>query len=313
MTTSAILLLALVVDALIGWPDALYRNIGHPVTWLGKLISHMDKSLNRMEWHPPTRRLMGLLTAAFIILICIVSGQIIQNAVGQGILGFFISVLLAWPLLASRSLYSHVKDVAQPLELMDLRSAREAVSMIVGRDPKQLDTAGVGRAAIESLAENTSDGVVAPIFWGLIFGLPGILAYKAINTMDSMIGYKTPKHLDFGWAAARIDDLANWVPARLTGLIIAMMSGTPNTALQTIRRDAGKHRSPNAGWPESAMAAALGVRLSGPRSYHDKQTNDPWLYAEGRDVEGSDVTRALAVFKRSMFCLAGLLAIVALM
>jgi adenosylcobinamide-phosphate synthase len=312
MTTSAILLLALAIDALIGWPDALYRKIGHPVTWLGKLISHMDKSLNRMEWHPPTRRLMGLLTAAFIILICIVSGQIIQNAVGQGILGFFISVLLAWPLLASRSLYSHVKDVAQPLELMDLRSARGAVSMIVGRDPKQLDTAGVGRAAIESLAENTSDGVVAPIFWGLIFGLPGILAYKAINTMDSMIGYKTPKHLDFGWAAARIDDLANWVPARLTGLIIAMMSGTPNTALQTIRRDAGKHRSPNAGWPESAMAAALGVRLSGPRSYHDKQTNDPWLYAEGRDVEGSDVTRALAVFKRSMFCLAGLLAIVAL-
>jgi len=312
MTTSTILLLALAVDALIGWPDALYRKIGHPVTWLGKLISHMDKSLNRMEWHPPTRRLMGLLTAAFIILICIVSGQIIQNAVGQGILGFLISVLLAWPLLASRSLYSHVKDVAQPLELMDLRSAREAVSMIVGRDPKQLDTAGVGRAAIESLAENTSDGVVAPIFWGLIFGLPGILAYKAINTMDSMIGYKTPKHLDFGWAAARIDDLANWVPARLTGLIIAMMSGTPNTALQTIRRDAGKHRSPNAGWPESAMAAALGVRLSGPRSYHDKQTNDPWLYAEGRDVEGSDVTRALAVFKRSMFCLAGLLAIVAL-
>ena len=312
MTTSAILLLALAVDALIGWPDALYRKIGHPVTWLGKLISHMDKSLNRMEWHPPTRRLMGLLTAAFIILICIVSGQIIQNAVGQGILGFLISVLLAWPLLASRSLYSHVKDVAQPLELMDLRSAREAVSMIVGRDPKQLDTAGVGRAAIESLAENTSDGVVAPIFWGLIFGLPGILAYKAINTMDSMIGYKTPKHLDFGWAAARIDDLANWVPARLTGLIIAMMSGTPNTALQTIRRDAGKHRSPNAGWPESAMAAALGVRLSGPRSYHDKQTNDPWLYAEGRDVEGSDVTRALAVFKRSMFCLAGLLAIIAL-
>lgn len=312
MPTSAILLLALAIDALIGWPDALYRKIGHPVTWLGKLISHMDKSLNRMEWHPPTRRLMGLLTAAFIILICIVSGQIIQNAVGQGILGFLISVLLAWPLLASRSLYSHVKDVAQPLELMDLRSAREAVSMIVGRDPKQLDTAGVGRAAIESLAENTSDGVVAPIFWGLIFGLPGILAYKAINTMDSMIGYKTPKHLDFGWAAARIDDLANWVPARLTGLIIAMMSGTPNAALQTIRRDAGKHRSPNAGWPESAMAAALGVRLSGPRSYHDKQTNDPWLYAEGRDVEGSDVTRALAVFKRSMFCLAGLLAIVAL-
>jgi adenosylcobinamide-phosphate synthase len=312
MTTAAILLLALALDALIGWPGALYRRTGHPVTWLGKLITHMDKSLNRTEWHPPTRRLMGILTAAFIILICIVSGQIIQNAVGQGLLGFLISVLLMWPLLAARSLYTHVKDVAQPLELMDLRSAREAVSMIVGRDPKQLDTAGVGRAAIESLAENASDGVVAPIFWGLVFGLPGILAYKAINTMDSMIGYKTPRHSDFGWAAARIDDVANWIPARFTGLIIALMSGTPNTALLTMKRDASKHRSPNAGWPESAMAAALGVRLSGPRSYHDKQTNDPWLYAEGRDVDGADVTRALAVFKRSMFCMAGLLAILAL-
>lgn len=312
MTTAAILLFALILDALIGWPAALYRRIGHPVTWLGKLISHMDKSLNRTEWHPPTRRLMGILTAAFIILLCIVLGQIIQNAVGQGVLGFVISVALMWPLLAARSLYSHVENVAQPLEVMDLRGARDAVSMIVGRDPEQLDTAGVGRAAIESLAENASDGVVAPIFWGLIFGLPGILAYKAINTMDSMIGYKTPKHLDFGWAAARIDDLANWIPARLTGLIIALMSGAPNTALLTMKRDARKHRSPNAGWPESAMAAALGVRLSGPRSYHDKQTNDPWLYAEGRDVDGPDVTRALAVFKRSMFCLIGLLAILAL-
>lgn len=312
MTTAAILLFALVLDALIGWPDALYRRIGHPVTWMGKLISHLDKSLNRTEWHPPTRRLMGILTAAFIILLCIVLGQIIQNSIGQGVLGFVISVALMWPLLAARSLYSHVKNVAQPLEVMDLRGARDAVSMIVGRDPKQLDTAGVGRAAIESLAENASDGVVAPIFWGLVFGLPGILAYKAINTMDSMIGYKTPKHLDFGWAAARIDDVANWIPARLTGLIIALMSGAPNTALLTMKRDARKHRSPNAGWPESAMAAALGVRLSGPRSYHDKQTNDPWLYTEGRDVDGPDVTRALAVFKRSMFCLAGLLAILAL-
>lgn len=312
MTTAAILLFALVLDALIGWPDALYRRIGHPVTWMGKLISHLDKSLNRTEWHPPTRRLMGILTAAFIILLCIVLGQIIQNAIGQGVLGFVISVALMWPLLAARSLYSHVENVAEPLEVMDLRGARDAVSMIVGRDPKQLDTAGVGRAAIESLAENASDGVVAPIFWGLVFGLPGILAYKAINTMDSMIGYKTPKHLDFGWAAARIDDVANWIPARLTGLIIALMSGAPNTALLTMNRDAREHRSPNAGWPESAMAAALGVRLSGPRSYHDKQTNDPWLYAEGRDVDGPDVTRALAVFKRSMFCLAGLLAILAL-
>lgn len=312
MTTAAILFFALALDALIGWPEQLYLRIGHPVTWLGKLITYLDSALNRAEWHPPTRRLTGILTAAFVILLCISLGRIIENAAGQGVIGFLISVLLIWPLIAARSLYAHVKEVAQPLEKMDLRQARTAVSMIVGRDPKKLDSAGVGRAAIESLAENASDGVVAPIFWGLVFGLPGIMAYKAINTMDSMIGYKTPKHLDFGWAAARIDDLANWLPARITGAFIALASGTPKSAFLTMQRDARKHRSPNAGWPESAMAAGLEVRLSGPRTYHDGQSDDPWLYGEGRDVEGPDVTHALAIFKRSMFGLAGILAILAL-
>ena len=312
MTTAAILLLALGLDALIGWPNGLYNRIGHPVTWIGALISRLEKTLNRPEWHKSTRRLMGILTALFTILLSFLLGRLIENAIGQGVVGFALSVLIAWPLLAARSLYTHVRDVAVPLEAQDLPQARTAVAMIVGRNPEQLDGAGVGRAAIESLAENASDGVVAPVFWGLLFGLPGLMAYKTINTLDSMIGYKNMRFSDFGWAAARIDDLANWAPARITGGLIALMSGQ-RKALVSMREDAGKHRSPNAGWPESAMAGALDVRLSGPRVYDGVATQDPWLNTSGRDVTGADVGKALVVFRRSMFGLAALLGLLALL
>ena len=312
MTTAAILLLALGLDALIGWPNGLYNRIGHPVTWIGALISRLEKTLNRPEWHKSTRRLMGILTALFTILLSFLLGRLIENAIGQGVVGFVLSVLIAWPLLAARSLYTHVRNVAVPLEAQDLPQARIAVAMIVGRNPEQLDGAGVGRAAIESLAENASDGVVAPVFWGLLFGLPGLMAYKTINTLDSMIGYKNMRFSDFGWAAARIDDLANWAPARITGGLIALMSGQ-RKALVSMREDAGKHRSPNAGWPESAMAGALDVRLSGPRVYDGVATQDPWLNTSGRDVTGADVGKALVVFRRSMFGLAALLGLLALL
>lgn len=312
MTTAAILLLALGLDALIGWPDWFYSRIGHPVTWIGALISRLEKTLNRPEWHKSTRRLMGILTALLTILLSFFLGRLIENAIGQGLVGFVLSVLIAWPLLAARSLYTHVRDVAVPLEAQDLPLARAAVAMIVGRNPEQLDGAGVGRAAIESLAENASDGVVAPVFWGLLFGLPGLMAYKTINTLDSMIGYKNLRFFDFGWAAARIDDLANWAPARITGGLIALMSGQ-RKALVSMREDAGKHRSPNAGWPESAMAGALDVRLSGPRVYDGVATQDLWLNTSGRDVTGADVGKALVVFRRSMFGLAALLGLLALL
>ena len=312
MTTAAILLLALGLDALIGWPNGLYNRIGHPVTWIGALISRFEKTLNRPDWHKSTRRLMGILTALFTILLSFFLGRMIESAIGQGVVGFVLSVLIAWPLMAARSLYTHVRDVAVPLEAQDLPQARIAVAMIVGRNPEQLDGAGVGRAAIESLAENTSDGVVAPVFWGLLFGLPGLMAYKTINTLDSMIGYKNMRFSDFGWAAARIDDLANWAPARITGGLIALMSGQ-RKALVSMREDAGKHRSPNAGWPESAMAGALDVRLSGPRVYDGVATQDPWLNTSGRDVTGADVGKALVVFRRSMFGLAALLGLLAML
>jgi adenosylcobinamide-phosphate synthase len=191
--------------------------------------------------------------------------------------------------------------VARPLAAGDLGAARRAVSMIVGRDPAQLDPPGVARAALESLAENTSDGIVAPLFWGLVAGLPGIAAYKAINTLDSMIGHRTPRHEAFGWASARIDDGANLIPARLTGALFCAVSGrAARRALSVMRRDARAHRSPNAGWPEAAMAGALGVRLSGPRSYGARVSVEPWLNGAAPDPQAPDLVRGLALYRRAM-------------
>lgn len=313
MTTAAIMLCALVLDALVGWPPAIYNRIGHPVTWIGRLIGRLDKSLNRAEWSRATRRVMGALAGVFVILLCFWIGTLIQSALGQGIFGFVISVLIVWPLIAANSLYTHVDDIAKPLQQNLLSEARAAVSLIVGRDPNQLDKAGIGRAAIESLSENASDGVVAPVFWGVIFGIPGILAYKAINTLDSMIGYRNAKYLDFGWASAKIDDVANYLPARITGALIALVSGNRRPAFAVMNWDAKKHRSPNAGYPEGAMAGALGVRLSGPRLYDTGPTNDPWLNENGRDVEPADVTAALSVYRRAMIGLAIILGLLAVL
>ena len=311
MTSAIIMLFALGLDGVLGWPNKLYQRIGHPVTWIGAMIARLDKTLNRPDWHRPTRKLMGILTVLFVVLACASIGRFISLILPDGIIGIALSVLIAWPLIAARSLFKHVKDVSTPLNAGQLEDAQKAVSMIVGRNPSHLDTSGVGRAAVESLAENSSDGVIAPIFWGTLLGLPGILAYKAINTLDSMIGYKTPKHIDFGWAAARLDDLANWIPARITGVLISLASGKAERAISIMRRDAKKHRSPNAGWPESAMAAALDVRLSGPRVYHDGVSSDPWLNENARDIEPKDVEDALSVYQRAMLAAAGILVLLA--
>lgn len=309
MTTAAIMLCALALDAWIGWPVVLFDRIGHPVSWLGKLISRFDNTLNRREWHSATRRLMGVITALFLVGGCFFLGLFAQNVFGGGLIGFVLSVLVVWPLLAVNSMFIHIEDIAVPLEEHRITEARAAVSLIVGRNPEKLDSAGVGRAAIESLAENTSDGIVAPIFWGTLLGIPGIFAYKAINTLDSMIGYKTKKHFHFGWASAKIDDIANFIPARLTGWLYALTSGNRKQALAVMSFDAKKHRSPNAGWPESAMAGALGVRISGPRVYATRTTNDPWINENGRDVVPTDVSKALNLFKRAMYGLAAVLAL----
>jgi adenosylcobinamide-phosphate synthase len=312
MSGASIMLLALAIDAVIGWPQAIHARIGHPVTWIGALISTLDRNFNRDDASEAARRAAGIGVGMTVIVVVAGVGWACSSVLPDGWPGLILAAILAWPLVAVRSMHDHVDAVARPLLAGDLPAARQAVAMIVGRDPSQLDAAGVARAATESLAENTSDGIVAPLLWGAIFGLPGIAAYKAINTLDSMIGHRSPRHEAFGWAAARIDDVANLIPARLTGLLFTVVSIRPRVALTTMWRDAGQHRSPNAGWPEAAMAGALGIRLSGPRIYDGRLSQEPWLNGEAPDPSAADLKRALALYRRAMLVLAAGLALSAM-
>jgi len=306
------MVVAMAMDALVGWPDRLFARIGHPVTWLGKVIAALDARWNRDTDPASTRRVAGVAAALFVIVAAATIGWAVQRIVPFGLVGSTLLGLLAWPFVAFHSLYDHVAAVRDPLRAGNIDSARNDVSMIVGRDPQALDDAGIARAAIESLAENASDGVVAPLFWGVLFGLPGIIGYKAVNTLDSMIGHRSPRHEAFGWAAARIDDVANFIPARLTGLLFALFAGERRAqAMSCMWTDARRHRSPNAGWPEAAMAGALGIKLCGPRSYHGEVADEPWLNATARDPAALDVTRALELYVGVMFALAVLLAVMA--
>ncbi|TRD22684.1 adenosylcobinamide-phosphate synthase CbiB [Palleronia caenipelagi] len=296
------MLLAALFDLALGWPDRLVRAIGHPVIWIGNLISRLEGRLNTGT--PAERRRAGTLTVVAVLVAVLIPAVLLQLLAGP-----LLTVLLAWPFLAARSLRDHVAAVANPLIEGNLAGARQAVSMIVGRDPNQLDEGGISRAAIESLAENASDGVIAPLFWGILLGLPGLVAYKAINTMDSMIGYRSERYLDFGRSAARLDDLVNLIPARLTGALICLVAPRPGEAWRVMQRDARQHRSPNAGWPESAMAAALGVRLSGPRAYETGVEPQPWLYPEGEDASGIDIDAGLNLARKAYLLTLALLTI----
>ncbi|RQH15249.1 cobalamin biosynthesis protein CobD [Bradyrhizobium sp. RP6] len=305
------MVVAMAVDALLGWPAWLFARIGHPVTWLGGLIAAIDTAWNRASDPPALRRAAGVAGALAVVALSVALGWALQSLLPSGWIQIVLIGILAWPLVALRSLHDHVAAVATPLLAGDVAAARDAVSRIVGRDPASLDEAGIARAAIESLAENTSDGIVAPVFWGALLGLPGILGYKAINTLDSMIGHRSERHEAFGWAAARIDDVANFIPARLTGFLFVLLAPQRSEALACMTRDARRHRSPNAGWPEAAMAGGLGVRLSGPRIYHGSATDEPWLNEGARDPRAADIAEALTVYRRAMSLVAGLLAILA--
>lgn len=309
MSFALAMALALGIEAALGWPAWLHRRIGHPVGWIGTLIAALDRRWNRGA----NRRARGLVAALAVIALAAVAGALAQALLPEGAAGTVLLGVLAWPLVAARSLHQHVAAVARPLAIGDVDGARGAVAMIVGRDPARLDGAGIARAGLESLAENASDGVIAPLFWGALLGLPGIAGYKAVNTLDSMIGHRTPRHNAFGWASARIDDIANLVPARLTGLLFALVSTRPRAALATMWRDAGRHRSPNAGWPEAALAGALEIRLSGPRVYHDRIAEEPWLNEGAPDPQPDDIGRALRLFRFVVLALALLLAALAVM
>ncbi|MGD9885840.1 MAG: adenosylcobinamide-phosphate synthase CbiB [Reyranella sp.] len=297
-------LIAVATEAIIGYPDAVYRLVGHPVTWIGRLITWCDESWNSPIRSDDERRGLGLLTLLLLIAVAVVAGLVITGIVGRFLpsaAALLVCGVLASSLLAQRSLDTHVLAVATALEQGGLEAGRQAVTHIVGRDTRTLDEAAVCRAAIESLAENFSDGVVAPLFWMVVGGLPGALAYKAINTADSMIGHKSERYLAFGWASARCDDLVNLPASRLAALWLALAAAllglSPRAALATVWRDAGHHRSPNAGWPEAAMAGALAIRLSGPRIYHGAPVQEPWVGEGTGDLTAQHIRAALKLYR----------------
>ncbi|GLQ79449.1 cobalamin biosynthesis protein CobD [Mesorhizobium huakuii] len=309
--------LSLAVESVLGYPDRLFRAIGHPVTWFGRLISFLDIRLNRATDPDALRRQRGVQALLVIVLVPAVMGLFVQLVLLWFVpLGFFITALLATSLLSQKSLYEHVEAVADSLDSGGLAMGRVAVSRIVGRDPEALDRAAVCRAAIESLAENFSDGIVAPAFWTGVGGLAGGAAYKAANTADSMIGHRTPRHEAFGWAAARFDDWINLPASRLTALLIVLAAflvkgADPGSARQAVWRDAKKHRSPNAGWPEAAMAGALGLALAGPRSYGGIVVDDVFMGEGGRrDVDSADIRRALKLYRVADYLLIALFGVV---
>ncbi|TYC50382.1 cobalamin biosynthesis protein [Rhodobacterales bacterium] len=295
-----LLLAALLLDAIIGDPDWVWERVPHPVVWIGKVISFFDRAFNKTDHAPQVRKLGGVLTLIALVSGSAVAGLAIHVIASTLPLGELITIVLAAIFIAQNSLYRHVAAVRDGLQKEGLAGGRKAVSLIVGRDPKQLDEAGVSRAAIESCAENFSDGVVAPVFWFAVLGLPGLIAYKAVNTADSMIGHKNEVYGDFGWAAARFDDLINLPASRLSGFFIALSAplarGSIHASISCIFHDAGKHRSPNAGWPEAAMAGALGIALAGPRVYADYTVNDRFLNSSARKTANAlDIGRALRV------------------
>ncbi|NML10606.1 cobalamin biosynthesis protein CobD [Sphingobium sp. AR-3-1] len=295
-------IVALALDAAIGWPDWLYRRIGHPVGLFARVIDTCERWGNRPAHGAMRRRAQGVATMGLLIGIAGGGGWALQAGLAWALGPFaWIGIaLLAFPALAQRSLHDHVAPVADALERGDLAAARRAVAMIVGRDVEELDEAGVSRAAIESLSESFCDGVAAPLFWLLALGLPGVWAYKAINTADSLIGHREERWRAFGWAAARIDDGANLIPARLGGGLICLAGGG---GWSTMMRDARRHASPNAGWTEAAMAGALGLRLAGPVSYDGEAHDKPWIGTGRKTADAADIRRALAVYRRACLLL----------
>ncbi|MCY4501832.1 MAG: adenosylcobinamide-phosphate synthase CbiB [Alphaproteobacteria bacterium] len=289
-----ILLGVLLLDAALGDMPALFRRVPHPVALLGRMIDRLDSRLNRLERPAADRRLRGAFTLLAVTATAAAAGWAL------GLLGWLPTLLLAFLLIAQRGLFDHVAAVAAGLDT-GLEQGREAVSHIAGRDPASLDAHGVARAGIESLAENFSDGVVAPAFWFLLLGLPGLCAFKAINTLDSMIGHRTQRHEAFGFWSARADDVACFLPARLSALLImgsafCFRRASPLGAWRAVLNDAHRHRSPNAGWPEAAMAGALGLALAGPRRYSGRTVRDAWMGRGRSRATPQDIRRALRLF-----------------
>jgi adenosylcobinamide-phosphate synthase len=293
--------IALLLDRLIGYPQRLVDRIGHPVIWYGWIIDVLEIRLNSPDRTDRDRRDGGIITLVVLLFVTFLATVLVVQVTRRIPGGWILEAILAAPFLAQKQLGDFVRRVADGLGI-SLDAGREAVSHIVGRDTSVLDEAGVSRAAIETLAENASDGVIAPLFWLLVLGLPGVALYKAINTADSMVGHLNDRYREFGWASAKFDDLLNWIPARLTTLLFVVAcffvrDASPSAAWQAARRDAGKHRSPNAGWPEAAMAGALGFALGGSRAYDGETLDLPVMGAGRTELNGEDIRKSLGLYR----------------
>ncbi|MDH4415113.1 MAG: adenosylcobinamide-phosphate synthase CbiB [Rhizobium sp.] len=318
MSHLLLLLAAIGLDRVVGDPPWLWQRLPHPVVIFGKAIDLMEKRLNSAAFTPEERRLNGVFTIVTLLVVSAVFGMILSSIFRHlGLFGLILEIIVVAIFLAQKSLGDHVQAVADGLLRSGLEGGRQAVAMIVGRDPKTLDEAGVSRAAIESLSENFADGVVAPVFWYAVAGLPGILAYKMLNTADSMIGHKNERFLQFGWASARLDDFANWPAARLSAVLIALAAmlhlgaGAGRRSLSAALRDSGLHRSPNSGWPEAAMAGALDQQLAGPRVYGGVRVSEPMMHAAGRSDAGpADIRTGIRVFYAACSVMAGSVALI---
>ena|SRR5579872_4715968 len=306
-----LLLAGMLLDAAFGDMPALFARVPHPIVVAGRAVAFFERKLNRPQRSERRRRERGVVTVITLVGAAAAIGWALQWVCRLAPLGAVVEALAIAVMLAQRSLFLHVAGVAAALLTGGVPAGRKAVAHIVGRNPESLDAAGVARAAIESLAENFSDGVVAPACWYLVLGLPGLFAYKMANTLDSMIGHRGPRYGAFGWAAARLDDLLNLLPARLSGLLLAAAAAfagdaSPELAWRIMLRDARRHRSPNAGWPEAAMAGALGLALAGPRVYGEGVVTDPWL-GDGTPQAGPlDIARALRLYALACLVAGGL-------
>ncbi len=307
------------IERLTGYPDWLFKRIGHPVTWIGSLIALLDKKWNRESASFSQRKAAGVVALSVFLALTVLVAWLVQSVLLLLPLGLLLVAVLGASLPAQKSLEQHVEAVAIALEREGIDGGRKAVSMIVGRDPQALDEAAICRAAIESLAENFSDGIVAPSLWLGLLGLPGGAGYKAINTADSMIGHRSPRHEAFGCASARLDDLVNLPASRLSGGLFVVAAffvkgASPKGAIAAIRRDARHHRSPNAGWPEAALAGALGFALAGPRSYGGQMIDARFMGEGGRaTLVAGDIRTALRLARIADFLLIALFGLLAIL
>lgn len=316
MSTLTLAAIAILIERIVGYPSVLQKTIGHPVEWFGLLIDSAEKHFNLAPNNQIQGRLRGAIALVLILLFTALPAWLVSQVLGRFTGGPLIEALLATTLIAQKSLRQHVLDVYRALS-NSLQDGRHAVAKIVGRETRSLDESGVAKAALESLAENTADGIVAPVFWFALLGLPGLVAYKVINTADSMIGHKSDRHLHFGYAAAKLDDLVNLPASRLTALFFAgaALFSSPQAAkaaLAATWRDAGKHRSPNAGWPESAIAGALDLKFGGPRFYDGEIVDLPFLGHGREQLTRLDIDSGLKLYGRALWIMLGLVVLLAI-